>query len=220
MFLITKTFYKTIMNRVIQEYINNLIKNFDEIINIRKSVLLNVSKYINENILKNQKVNLMFICTHNSRRSQLAQVWSYVAFNYYKLEKIKVFSGGTEVDKFNSNAIYSLINAGLIIKKINKNEFLVKTCQQEKGLKCYSKQYNSENNPKNNFIAIMTCSDADKKCPVLKGANKKIVLPYKDPKVSEGLENEKKTYDQSCFYIAKEMFFIMKNVKRRLNACS
>ena len=77
MFLITKTFYKTIMNRVIQEYINNLIKNFDEIINIRKSVLLNVSKYINENILKNQKVNLMFICTHNSRRSQLAQVWSY-----------------------------------------------------------------------------------------------------------------------------------------------
>ena len=106
------------------------------------------------------------------------------------------------MDKFNSNAIYSLINAGLIIKKINKNEFLVKTCQQEKGLKCYSKQYNSENNPKNNFIAIMTCSDADKKCPVLKGANKKIVLPYKDPKVSEGLENEKKTYDQSCFYIA------------------
>jgi len=208
------------MNVYLKKNIKNIIINSENILDNRKKTLLNISNYIKEKVLKKNVVNLVFICTHNSRRSQLAQVWSYVAINYYKLENIKVFSGGTEVDVFNFNVINSLKKSGLIIETIKKNKFLIKISEQNKGLKYYSKKYDSKDNPKSDFLAIMTCSNADEKCSIIRGSEKKTFLPYKDPKTSDGSGNEKKIYDQTCFYIAQEMFLIMKNVKKSFKTCS
>jgi len=59
----------------------------------------------------------------------------------------------------------------------------------------------------------MTCSDADKKCPDVRGADKKTFLPYQDPRISDGSGLEKSAYDQSCYLIAQEMFYIMKKAR-------
>ena len=60
----------------------------------------------------------------------------------------------------------------------------------------------------------MTCSDADQMCPVIKGADKKIFLPYIDPRVADNAGLEKEVYSQTCSIIAKEMFYLMKQVKK------
>ncbi len=205
------------MNDSLKKYINNIISTLENNSNDRKSLLLSISKYIRKKSINKNKVNLLFVCTHNSRRSQLAQVWSYVSSRYYKLNNIMTFSGGTEVSKFNLNAIDSLKRAGLEVKKNNEREkifYLIKSSKDDSGLRCFSKKYNSDYNPNKNFISIITCSEADKECPVVKGADKKIFIPYKDPRFSEGSVLKKRIYDQCCFNIAQEMFFIMKNVKK------
>ena len=48
---------------------------------------------------------LIFICTHNSRRSQLAQVWAGTAARVFGIAGVETFSGGTEVTAFNPRAI-------------------------------------------------------------------------------------------------------------------
>ena len=83
------------MNISLKEYINNIIISLEDNLKVRTSSLMSVSKYIRKKSINKNKVNLVFICTHNSRRSQLAQVWSYVASKYYKLDNIMTFSGGT-----------------------------------------------------------------------------------------------------------------------------
>ena len=91
-----------------------------------------------------------------------------------------------------------MINSGLKIEKEQKDEaiYLLKSFKEDKGINLYSKKYNCKSNPSKHFIAIMTCSDADQMCPVIKGADKKIFLPYSDPRVSDNTGLEKRSNKQ------------------------
>ena len=182
----------------------------------RKDKLVKLAQIIKINHEQQNIVKITFICTHNSRRSQLSQVWAYISSLYFKLNFIKPFSGGTEIDTVNLNVINSLINTGLKIEKTHKGKaiYLLKSLKKDKGINLYSKVYNSKLNPSEHFIAIMTCSDADQMCPVIKGADKKISLPYSDPRVADNTILEKEVYNQTCSIIAKEMFYLMKQVKK------
>lgn len=198
------------MNNILKEYIQNVHVGLENISVERKKTLLKVSNYILTNYQKNKKSNLMFVCTHNSRRSQLAQVWAYVGYKYYKVKNINVYSGGTKITVFNLCAINALKRSGLKVKKV-KDDFLIRTSEKDSGLKCYSKKYNSKRNIKKNFIAIMTCSYVNETCPIVEGSNCKVFLPYIDPKTSDGTEDESRIYDRTCLNIAQEMFFIIRN---------
>ena len=182
----------------------------------RKAKLVKLAQVIKRNHEQQNIVKITFICTHNSRRSQFSQVWAYVSSLYFKLDFIKPFSGGTEIDTVNLNAINSLINSGLKIEKAYKDKtiYLLKSFKKDKGINLYSKAYNSKLNPSKHFIAIMTCSDADQMCPEIKGADKKISLPYSDPRVADNTGLEEEVYNQTCSIIAKEMFYLMKQVKK------
>lgn len=71
----------------------------------RESLLIEIANTITETYLDRQKININFICTHNSRRSQLAQVWAFFAINYFQLPIFFSFSDGTEATKFHRNAV-------------------------------------------------------------------------------------------------------------------
>ena len=59
----------------------------------------------------------------------------------------------------------------------------------------------------------MTCSDADQNCPVVLGAEKRISLPYVDPKISDGTPEESKVYDERCLQIAIEQLYVFSKIK-------
>lgn len=59
------------------------LQRFETISTERKTVLQPLVDVIQSKINHNQTLNLNFICTHNSRRSHLAQIWVKTAAAYY-----------------------------------------------------------------------------------------------------------------------------------------
>ena len=59
----------------------------------------------------------------------------------------------------------------------------------------------------------MTCSQADKACPVVKGASSWVAVPYDDPKEFDGKAQETAKYDERCRQIAAETLYVSSKVK-------
>ena len=182
----------------------------------RKDLLNYIAKEIKKEYVKNNTVNLNFICTHNSRRSQLGQVWSFFAANYFDLN-INTFSGGTEVTAFFRNTVKTLQSVGFtfnIIDFSHQNpKYEISFEGTEKNILGFSKIYDDKVNPEN-FIAITTCNNADKNCPFIPTASHRFHLPFVDPKASDGTKEQDKTYLKTSKQIAGEIFFIFSEIKK------
>jgi arsenate reductase len=180
----------------------------------REPALKGIIDYIQQKKDKGIPVSLIFVCTHNSRRSQFAQVWAHLASRYYGIGA-NCFSGGTEVTAFNDKAVRSLERYGFRIEKEGEENPLYKIYFSDKDgpIEAFSKLYNDPPNPERNFAAVMTCSDADDNCPFIPGADIRIPLHYTDPKKSDGKANESNIYDERSLQIANEMLHIFSRIK-------
>jgi protein-tyrosine phosphatase/arsenate reductase len=199
----------------IQQLCDELILDFDSIPNERKDLLTKISFYIQEKRDKNQEINLVYVCTHNSRRSHFGQVWSTVAANYYRIQHVNSFSGGTEATAFNQNAINSLREVGFEIDKLSENDnphYSVKFGPTYQTI-CFSKTVDDHANPTTNFAAIMTCSEADENCPFLPGVDLRIGTTYEDPKTFDGTELRNMKYLERSKQIATECLFVFSQIK-------
>ena len=156
-----------------------------------------------------ETAKLNFICTHNSRRSQMAQVWAETAAAYYDID-IACYSGGVEVTEINQNTIETLRNAGFEITKegVDNPTYLLSYDHDSKVINCFSKLYDDAANPKADFVAVMTCSEADKNCPFISGADLRISLLYDDPKEFDDSPLMSINYSERSAQIGAEMFFI------------
>lgn len=196
----------------IQAYLEQAKGGFDHIPPKRKATLGQLAVYIQNNLEHNQQANLIYICTHNSRRSHMGQLWALAAAEYYGLSDISSFSGGTEATAFNPAAINALQQAGFDIVKTTNNVnpvYEVRYSQNGPAVSAFSKKYEEAPNPKKNFIAVMTCSDADEHCPFVAGAIARVVTAYSDPKLSDGTPEQEKVYKERCLQIATETLYTM-----------
>ena len=201
----------------VQNYIIQRVSEFDEIPPERKQVLEKLAEYISQRVSKEQPAHLTFICTHNSRRSHLAQIWTQIAAAHYGIDHVKTYSGGTEVTAFNPRTVAAMERCGVKFIVGSKSEanphYSVVFSETEAPLICFSKIFNVEPNPSNDYCAIMTCSHADKNCPLASGCDLRLAIPYEDPKVSDNTAQETATYDERCAQIAREMNYMMSRVK-------
>ena len=185
----------------------------------RISLLDNIAHTIIEEYKDREKINLNFICTHNSRRSQLAQVWSFYATEYFNLNNFFTYSGGTETTSFHRNTVKCLQKTGFdfnIIDFSHQNpRYLISFKGTKKSILGFSKSYD---NPNNSFpyIAITTCDSANEKCPFIPDAITRYHLPFSDPKVSDNTNLVDETYLNSSKQIAGEIFYIFEIIKNKL----
>jgi protein-tyrosine phosphatase/arsenate reductase len=199
----------------IKNYCDNLANQFDTISRERKVLLEKISHYISDKQNNQADVNLVYICTHNSRRSHFGQIWANVAANYYGIKNVKTFSGGTEATAFNTNAINALNRVGFIIKGDNQERnkrYQVFHGDNETPSLCFSKVYDDEVNPNKNFAAIMTCSDAEENCPFIPGVELRIGTTYDDPKAFDNTPEQNLKYDERCKQIALETLYVFSNL--------
>ena len=181
----------------------------------RKKRLDNIASVINENL--NRTRSIIFLCTHNSRRSQFCQIWSSTASYYYNIP-VNCYSGGTEITECNKRVIKSIINNGFLVTGNDKNknpEYLV-AISANKTIKLFSKLFKKSINNDRTFIAVMTCSDADKNCPYIPGAEKRISLKYDDPKEFDNTALEIKKYEECSYKIATEIFYVFSEVSKKI----
>lgn len=206
------------MNSRLETYINETVGRFEQIPTERKQKLNELASYVQAKIQSSQTARLTFICTHNSRRSHLAQVWAQTAAAYYGLANIETFSGGTEATAFNPRAVAALQRAGFEIEKTDQTSnpvYRVRYDDQYEPMTAWSKVYNHSPNPTEKFCAVMTCSEADQNCPVVVGAEKRVSLPYVDPKEKDGTAEETAAYDDRCRQISSEMFYCFSRITYR-----
>lgn len=185
----------------------------------RQQVLLEIVHQIVSQHNMNKKVRLNFICTHNSRRSQLAQVWAHFAIQYFKLKRIKSYSGGTEVTAMHPNTVKTLQTVGFHFKLLKFNHenpvYEVSFKNMRKSIVAFSKLYDDVSNNKP-FIAITTCSSANENCPFIPNALARIHVPYIDPKISDNTPKMNATYLETNKQIAAEMYFVFQQVQNLL----
>lgn len=160
------------------------------------------------------RAELIFICTHNSRRSHFGQVWAQVAAHHHGMDSlVSTYSGGTEATAMNERAVGALRRAGLDIHPAQLSEnpkYAVYYAADRDPMVCFSKKYaDAEANPTAGFAAVMTCSQADRGCPIVYGSAARFSTPYVDPKVSDGTPQEVETYDARCAEIARDMLYVM-----------
>jgi protein-tyrosine phosphatase/arsenate reductase len=201
---------------LIKTFCDNLTKEFETIPENRKEILAKITEYIATKMKENKPINLVYICTHNSRRSHFGQVWAHVAASYYGIKNVSTFSGGTEATAFNSNAINSLKRIGFNIKAIDTDKnttYHVFHDDNEVPSVCFSKTYDDATNPKKEFAAIMTCSDAEENCPFIHGVELRIATTYDDPKAFDNTPQQDAKYDERCKQIALETLYIFSLVK-------
>ncbi|KAA6438943.1 protein-tyrosine-phosphatase [Dyadobacter flavalbus] len=207
---------KVAINPTLLTYINNVKSDFSKIPKDRKEELDKITLFIQNKVNSAEPVQLTYICTHNSRRSHFGQIWAATAAAYYNIPKVKTFSGGTESSAFNERAVAACTRAGFEITKTSEDKnplYEVGYATDAEPLKAFSKKYDDPSNPQNGFCAIMTCSQADKACPVVKGASSRIAVPYDDPKEFDGKAQETAKYDERCRQIATETLYVFSKVK-------
>ena len=190
--------------------IQSLIENFSSIPPERKSRLKEATDFIEGKLRARERAELVFICTHNSRRSHISQIWAQVAAGYYGLKDVFSYSGGTETTAFNPRAVHALKAVGFEVRKISSSEnprYEVSFSDKSKKVVAFSKRYDSEWNPQSGFAAVMTCSHADENCPLVQGMARKISLPYNDPKDFDGHPHETEKYIERVKEIGTEILY-------------
>lgn len=207
------------MNKKITEYLAEREREVAHISAARRETLKPLVEFILEKQRANESTELTFICTHNARRSQMAQLWCSAAALYCDLEGIECFSGGVAVTQFHPNAISAMENAGFIFNGDDEgdNPRLLTRIGEGVMLELYSKRFDDDQNPGRDFGAVMVCSDAETNCPFVPGAAKRISITYEDPKTHDDDANPVDGYEVRSAQIATEMLYAMKQVSEFLN---
>lgn len=197
--------------------IQKTIENLPSIISDeRQEVLQTLIDYIQNKINNQEEVRLNFICTHNSRRSHLSQIWAQTMAFHFGIQNVFCYSGGTEATAMFPKVAETLANQGFHIQKLNETEnpvYAVKYNPNEAAVICFSKTFDDDFNPQSQFAAIMTCASADEGCPFIAGAEKRLPIRYEDPKAFDGTDLMNQKYAERSIEIAAEMYFVFSNVR-------
>ncbi len=202
--------------------LENLSKTIESIAEIsvsdeRKEVLNPLVEFIQNKVNANEEIRLNFICTHNSRRSHLSQIWAQTMAFQFEIKNIFCFSGGTEATAMFPKVGETLTNQGFQIQKLSQEQnpvYAVKFDENQNPIICFSKAYFDDFNPKSHFGAIMTCTNADEGCPMVFGAEARFPIKYDDPKAFDGTELMDEKYSERSLKIASEMYYVFSQIKK------
>jgi arsenate reductase len=194
-------------------YLHHCMNEWDLIPAERKQELEQLGGYVRQQLQAGRSAKLIFICTHNSRRSHLSQIWAHIAAQYYGLNEVETYSGGTEATAFNPRAVSALRHCGLKIEaddlSLSNPIYLVRSSDASPALICFSKVFDQTPNPTRDYCAIMTCSQADDACPVVSGCELRLPIRYDDPKLADDTPAEAARYAERSRQICREMLYAL-----------
>lgn len=181
----------------------------------RKTILQPLTNFIQSKVTNDEEIRINFICTHNSRRSHLSQVWAQTMASYFNIKNVFCYSGGTEATALFPMVTETLKNAGFQIRMISENKnpiYSIKYADNEHPIIGFSKLLDDDFNPRSQFAAIMTCDSANEACPFVPGAEQRIPITFEDPKAFDNTPQQAKKYNERSLQIATELFYVFSQI--------
>lgn len=184
-----------------------------ELPSVRMEILQPLIAFVQSKVDRNEYARLNFICTHNSRRSQFAQIWAQTAADFFGVP-VACLSGGVEVTAFDARAVGALERIGFDVESGSGENpmYVVRHSPGGDGMCAFSKLFDHYANADGSFAAVMTCAHADENCPVIPGAAVRLAVRYKDPKAFDDTHEEAARYDECSDQIAAEMFYVFSQI--------
>lgn len=209
----------TLTKNILFPEIEQIVRTFnlESIAAERKITLQPLIDFIQAKASNQQEIRLNLICTHNSRRSHLSQVWAQTAAAYYDIKNVFCYSGGTEATALFPMVAQTLVKSGFKIKTISEGKnpvYSIKYAANEHPVIGFSKTYDDDFNPQSAFAAIMTCSQADGGCPFIPGAEKRIPITFEDPKAFDNTPQQAEKYEERSLQIATELFYVFSQINQ------
>lgn len=204
------------MRTDIQRTCDELTNQFNQISDARKRTLEKIASYIQNNIAFRKHIRLIYVCTHNSRRSHFGQIWGRIAAEYFGIKNVQTYSAGTEATEMHPNTVQTLKKQGFEITSNSTKSnphYSVSFDEEQEPILCFSKTIDDPSNPSEEFAAIMTCSEAEENCPFVPGAELRISTTYDDPKVFDGTPQEMEKYIERSLQIARDNLYIFSLIK-------
>ncbi|MHC4289665.1 MAG: arsenate reductase ArsC [Planctomycetota bacterium] len=119
------------------------------------------------------KLKVLFLCTGNSCRSQMAEGWT----RHLKADVIEAYSAGVETHGLNPNAVQVMAEAGVDISG-------------------HKSQHIDEFNDIQLDVVITVCGHAHESCPVFSGTTKVVHIGFDDPpKLAKEASTEEEALD-------------------------
>jgi arsenate reductase len=210
----------------LREHAEYLTTTFDAIDELHRKAGQKLATWIVAHYKPGMTLPITVVCTGNSRRSIMGSSMGNLSAAYYGMPEIRFHSGGTAPSAFNPRTIASLKSIGFEIEAIGKEADRgdSKTANPIYHLKWgdgyemdeFSKHYSDQSNPQSGFAALMVCTEADGECPIVKGANLRISMPYLDPKIYDDGAYETSKYAERRDDIGRFMLAVMAQARREI----
>jgi arsenate reductase len=197
----------------LKSYLENL--DLDQVPAERRAVLEPLADFIGKKKNDGQIALINFICTHNSRRSHLSQVWAQIAASHYEIESVTTYSAGTEATAVFPKILQTLEQTGFEVLQLSEGDnpvFAIKFNENAQPIIIFSKTLDHDFNPRSGFAAVMTCDSANETCPFIAGAEKRIPIMYEDPKAFDNTDLQNQKYAERSQQIATEMMWVFSRV--------
>jgi arsenate reductase (thioredoxin) len=219
----------------VREYVDYLTTTFDMIDEPHRLAGRKLADWIASNHRPGRRLDVIVVCTGNSRRSILGATMGNMAAAYYGMPEIFFHSGGTAPTAFNTRTVAALRAIGVEIdptgKEATRGEpntanpvYRVRwgtfggsvgaVMEAEE----FSKHYGDPANPQQGFAALMVCGEADAACPFVRGAALRVSMPYLDPKIYDGSAFEAAKYAERRDDMGRLMLSAMMQARQRIAA--
>jgi arsenate reductase len=206
------------MSKELRAYIETVEAECAQLSVERKQLLEPLVDYLDLALAEHGSASVNAVCSANSRRSQLAQVWAHVAARHYGLANVQSHSSGTEATACNPRTVAALERAGLDVSSAGPADnphYQLRMAENTLPIELWSKRIDDNTLPRTHFAALLCCDEADQACPQIPGAKLRVALHYSDPKLADDTDHEQATYDERCRQIAGEMFWVMSRVAKK-----
>ncbi len=218
----------------VRRHADFLTTSFDMIDEPHRHAGRTLADWIASNYRPGRRLDVIVVCTGNSRRSILGATMGNIAAAYYGMPEIRFHSGGTAPTAFNIRTVKTLKEIGVDVEPTGRE---AATGEPETENPIYrvrwgtsgsdgaaieaeefSKKYADPVNPQEGFAALMVCGEADAACPFVKGAALRVSMPYLDPKIYDGGSYESAKYAERRDDMGRLMLAVM--MQARLHIAS
>ncbi len=217
----------------VREHADLLTTSYDMIGKTHRLAGQKLVDWIARNYRPGKPLDVVVVCTGNSRRSILGATMGNIAATYYGMPEVRFHSGGTATTAFNARTVNTLKEIGIEVEPTGKEAargepntanpvYRVRwgspggTGEPSLEATEFSKHYGDPSNPQQGFAALMVCGEADAACSFVKGAALRVSMPYLDPKIYDGGAYESAKYAERRDDMGRLMLAVMMQARQRI----